>query len=110
MITDDGRYNTEIKADWSIKIKSPHLVTDKEKNNRVLHEAHLLVWYWMLDNLTNEKTGNNVTAFEKMFGVSNDTAHKQCINCLFIYLKFYIYHCRFKKLQQDFDAFMVFIN
>ena len=45
-----------------------------------------------------------------MFGVSDDTAHKLCKNCSFLYLKFYIYRCRFQKVQPNFDAFMVFIN
>ena len=53
---------------------------------------------------------NNFTTYEKMFGIFDDRVHKQCINCLFLYLKFYIYRCRFQKVQPNFDAFMIFIN
>ena len=69
------------------------------------------LWQNLLSFIS-KKSGsyNNVKTLEKMFGVSNDTAHKQCINCLFLYLKFYVYRCRFQKRQPNFDAFMVFIN
>ena len=63
-------------------------------------------WQNLLSFISKKTGGYNiVTTFEKMFGVSNDTAHKQCINCLFLYLKFYIYRCRFQKLQPNFCGF-----
>ena len=69
------------------------------------------LWQNLLSYIS-RKTGccDYVTTFEKMFGVCYDSAHKKCINCLFLYLKFYIYRCKFQKVQPNFDAFMVFIN
>ena len=45
-----------------------------------------------------------------MFGVVDDKTHGQIINCLFLYLKFFIYRCRFKKERPNFAAFIIFVN
>ena len=64
------------------------------------------------DNLStfiDKKCGDNLdlSNFQKMFGMDLlSSEHSRCINFLILYLKFYIYRCRFQQCNPNFQAFL----
>ena len=64
------------------------------------------------DNLStfiDKKCGENLdfTNFQKMFGLDLlSSEHNRGINFLILYLKFYIYRCRFQQCNPNFQAFL----
>ena len=67
-----------------------------------------LLW----DNLStfiDKKCGENLdlSNFQKMFGLDLlSSEHNRGINFLILYLKFYIYRCRFQQCNPNFQAFL----
>ena len=45
------------------------------------------------------------TKFNYLFGIHTGSRHDSCINVLFLYLKFYIYSCKFQEKELRFEVF-----
>ena len=62
-----------------------------------------------LNTFIDKKCGENLqlSNFQKMFGIDIlSSEHSMGINFLILYLKFYIYRCRFQQCIPDFKAFL----
>ena len=53
----------------------------------------------------------NLTTFQKMFGLDLlSSEHSRGINFLILYLKFYIYRCKFQQCSPNFQAFLKLVQ
>ena len=76
-----------------------HLFFECEKVSPLWDELCFLI-----NNISGESfTFSN---FEKMFGVTDLSEHDNCINFLFLYLKFYLHRCKFQQTNPNFVAFL----
>ena len=50
------------------------------------------------------------TKFNYLFGIHTGSRHDSCINVLFLYLKFYIYSCKFQEKELRFEVFISMVK
>ena len=69
------------------------------------------IWYSLERYLcSNLKETLNLSHFEKLFGVNQSEPHSSCINFFLLCTKFFIYRCKFQKVQPSFQSLLSFIR
>ena len=76
-----------------------HLFCECEKVSPLWDELCFLINNISVESFT-------FSNFEKMFGVTDLSEHDNCINFLFLCLKFYLHRCKFQQTNPNFVAFL----
>ena len=76
--------------------------------------VHFLIECPVVQDLWKDITeiGNplDISFFERMFGINQDSCHNQCMNFIFLCTKFDIYRCKFQNQVPSFQALLSFIR
>ena len=69
----------------------------------VIHQKTHYLAFWIFTAL---HATFNFSNFDKMFGITDISEHDNCINFLFLCMKFYLHRCKCQQTSPNFNAFL----